>query len=308
MTCAAGLGGKDFYEWKLHTMVRALVRAGTHQSSPLQKTARGASIGNVEEASTKGDVSRGHATGCKRKTPRSVQEIAVSGNTTTVSHNPEEEFEQRFRQLVQRDELVLDAGCGTGKFYGKRQSDTNHFKITGIDVFGRMRQNSYVDFKVCGDVNNLPFSDGSFDIVYGRWLIEHLENPTMALREFYRVLKPGGRLALFTTNLLHYYGAAARLTPHWFHIWFNRRVCGFAESDIVPTYYRVNTRWRFSKLLRDAGFQRSNIEIDLVEGAPTVLAFNFLLHRLGMSYEYLVKRFEWLSSFRMNLIAIARKE
>jgi hypothetical protein len=33
-----------------------------------------------------------------------------------------------------------------------------------------------------------------------------------------------------------------------------------------------------------------------------------VLHRLGMGYEYLVKRFEELAAFRMNLIAIARKE
>ncbi len=157
-------------------------------------------------------------------------------------------------------------------------------------------------------MNDLPFSDGSFDVVYGRWLVEHLESPAIALREFYRVLKPGGRLALFTTNLLHYYGAAARITPHWFHLWFNRRVRGFTESDIFPTYYRVNTRWCLIKLLCDAGFQPLNIEIELVEGAPTVLGFNRVLHRLGMSYEYLAKRFESLSSFRMNLIAIARKE
>jgi len=225
-----------------------------------------------------------------------------------VSRSPEEEFEQRFRTLVRRDEWVLDAGCASGKFFGKRQTDTNHFKIAGIDVLQAVRQNAYVDFRICGNVNQLPFADDSFDVIYARWLVEPLEHPFVAFREFYRVLKPGGSLALFTANLLHYYGAAAKLTPHWFHLWFNRRVRGFSEDDIFPTYYRANTRWRLHELLLNAGFKRSDFEIALLEGAPNVLAFNFVMHRFGMCYEYLVKRFESLSSFRMNLIAIARKE
>jgi ubiquinone/menaquinone biosynthesis C-methylase UbiE len=227
---------------------------------------------------------------------------------TEVSQSPEEEFEQRFRTLVNRNEWVLDAGCATGKFSSKRPTDTNHFKLAGIDVLESVGQNGNVDFRICGNVNQLPFADDSFDVIYARWLVEHLEHPSLAFREFHRVLKPGGRLALFTTNLLHYYGAAAKLTPHWFHLWFNRKVRGFSEDDIFPAYYRANTRRRLNELLLNAGFNVSGFEIAAVEGAPKVLAFNFVLHRFGTCYEYLVKRFESLSSFRMNLTAIARKE
>lgn len=224
------------------------------------------------------------------------------------SRFPEEEFERRFRDLVHRDEWVLDAGCAAGKFSGKRQTDTQYFKIVGIDVLQSVRQNTYVDFRICGNVNQLPFADHSFDVIYARWLVEHLEHPSVAFREFHRVLKSGGRLALFTTNLMHYYGAAAKLTPHWFHLWFNRKVQGFGQDDIFPAYYRANTRWRLDELLLNAGFKRSGFAIASVEGAPNVLAFNFVMHRFGRCYEYLVKRFESLSSFRMNLIAVARKE
>jgi SAM-dependent methyltransferase len=234
---------------------------------------------------------------------------ALSGtkNSSGTSRKPEDEFERRFLALVRPNDLVLDAGCGSGNLSPMRPVSTAVFHAIGFDNFLGVQQNSNVDFRCAGDVNHLPFADRVFDIVYARWLIEHLESPARALREFHRVLKPGGHVAIFTTNLQHYYGVAAKFTPHWFHIWFNRQR-GFLESDIFPTYYRANTQRRCERSLLEAGFKHQNVKIEFVEGAPTVLAFNSVLHSLGRAYENVVNRFEVLSSFRLNLIVIARKE
>jgi SAM-dependent methyltransferase len=229
-------------------------------------------------------------------------------NCDSRSVSPEEYFEQRFRDMVRPGDLVLDAGCSTGKYSAGTNSDPRGYKVAGVDNFESVRQNFFLDYQVCGNVNELPFAEASFDVVYARWLVEHLENPAIALKEFHRVLKSGGRLALFTTNLLHYYGAVARVTPQWFHVWFNCRVRKFEEVDIFPTYYRANTRWKVHRLLRDVGFSASRIEISLVEGSSSLLGFNFVLHRMGQAYERAVKRLETLDSFRMNLIAIACKD
>jgi SAM-dependent methyltransferase len=224
------------------------------------------------------------------------------------STSPEEYFEQRFREIVRPGDLVLDVGCGSGKYSARKDSHARGYKVAGLDNFQSVGQHPFLDYRVCGDVNALPFGDASFDVVYGRWLVEHLQNPMVALREFHRVLKPGGRLTLFTTNLLHYYGAVARVTPQWFHVWFNCRIRELDEADIFPTCYRANTRWRVHSLLRAVGFSASGIEIRLVEGSSSVLGFNLVLHGLGRAYEQIVKRFERLEPFRMNLIAIARKD
>lgn len=196
---------------------------------------------------------------------------------------PEASFEQRFRELVRPGDLVLDAGCGRGKYSAGTDFDPRSYKVVGLDrEFESVCQNPFLNSQVCGNVNELPFVDASVDVVYGRWLVEHLENPRIALKEFHRVLKPGGRLALFTTNLLHYYGAVARVTPQWFHVWFNCHVKGFEEGDIFPTYYRANTRRRIHKLLRDAGFCEPAIQVSLVEGSSSsVLGFNVVLNELG---------------------------
>jgi demethylmenaquinone methyltransferase/2-methoxy-6-polyprenyl-1,4-benzoquinol methylase len=49
---------------------------------------------------------------------------------------------------------------------------------------------------VQGDAMSLPFADGSFDIVSIAWGIRNVANPEKALREFRRVLRPGGRLCV----------------------------------------------------------------------------------------------------------------
>jgi SAM-dependent methyltransferase len=45
-----------------------------------------------------------------------------------------------------------------------------------------------------GDVERLPFADGSFDVVTTRYSAHHWPHPVNALREFRRVLRPSGRL------------------------------------------------------------------------------------------------------------------
>jgi ubiquinone/menaquinone biosynthesis C-methylase UbiE len=47
----------------------------------------------------------------------------------------------------------------------------------------------------CSEAASLPFSDGSFDLVFGHAVLHHLPDLPAALREFRRVLRPGGQIA-----------------------------------------------------------------------------------------------------------------
>eukprot|EP00462_Mataza_sp_D1_P013492 CAMPEP_0175172414 /NCGR_PEP_ID=MMETSP0087-20121206/31418_1 /TAXON_ID=136419 /ORGANISM="Unknown Unknown, Strain D1" /LENGTH=198 /DNA_ID=CAMNT_0016463479 /DNA_START=147 /DNA_END=743 /DNA_ORIENTATION=- len=49
---------------------------------------------------------------------------------------------------------------------------------------------------ICANVYELPFEDGSFDIVYAHQVLQHLADPVGALREMKRVLKPSGYAAV----------------------------------------------------------------------------------------------------------------
>lgn len=67
------------------------------------------------------------------------------------------------------------------------------------EVFSRLRYINYVSFdlvlpicKVRGDITRLPFSSGSFDVIYCSHVLEHIPDDRLAMRELLRVLKPGG--------------------------------------------------------------------------------------------------------------------
>jgi ubiquinone/menaquinone biosynthesis C-methylase UbiE len=219
--------------------------------------------------------------------------------------NPEDHFLRLLEQMVRPGDRILDAGCGAGKFFSLDFARDAGCRLFRVDIQENLTINPRMNLCTRANLENLPFSDGSFDVVNCRLVIEHLAAPENVFREFHRVLKPGGRLAIFTPNLLHYFGVAASLTPAWFHVWFNTRVRGFDSCDIFPTFYRANTKRRLRALLLKSGFSR--VELTMVEGAPNVLAFNSILLRLGTAYERLVKRFDILSPFRLNIVAIAHK-
>lgn len=95
---------------------------------------------------------------------------------------------------------LLEIGCGRGEFL-------EAFKKLGLDCYGidlsdRSTQSPGEDQIRKVDVSKdlLPYTDGSFDIVYHKSLIEHLYSPDNLMRETYRVLKPGGRVIILTPD------------------------------------------------------------------------------------------------------------
>jgi 2-polyprenyl-3-methyl-5-hydroxy-6-metoxy-1,4-benzoquinol methylase len=98
---------------------------------------------------------------------------------------------------------LLDAGCGTGHF-SKIASEKGAI-VTSMDIGERLLEKVAEKCdteRVVGSILDIRFNDSYFDFVISSEVIEHTEAPYRALKEFYRVLKPGGILALTVPNRL----------------------------------------------------------------------------------------------------------
>lgn len=103
--------------------------------------------------------------------------------------------------LVNPLSTVLDAGCGTGGLLLRLRRWNPHWRLSGIDFMpvacelARQRCGPGIKIHVAS-VTDLPFNNESFDSVVSADVICQLENPSAALQEFYRVLRPGGVLVI----------------------------------------------------------------------------------------------------------------
>lgn len=94
---------------------------------------------------------------------------------------------------------VLDAGCGTGGLLRRLHEAQPAWGLTGLDFsplaceLARERTGGEV---VQGSVAALPFADATFDAVVSCDVVCQVTEPATALREFHRVLKPGGSVVL----------------------------------------------------------------------------------------------------------------
>ncbi len=108
-----------------------------------------------------------------------------------------------FRSITPAGSLdILDVGCGTGEI-SMVLGEMGH-RVTGIDLSKGMldkarKKAGLTDYRVgffTGDAEALTFADNSFDLVVNRHLLWTLPSPDAALKEWSRVLRPGGSVAI----------------------------------------------------------------------------------------------------------------
>ena len=104
---------------------------------------------------------------------------------------------------------VLDCGVGTGALSSAlARVLPTPIKLDAIDISTRMLERassslSHTDLELTlryGDVRKLPYGNGVFDLAMTAHVLEHLVDPSVALNEMVRVLKPGGLLIACLTR------------------------------------------------------------------------------------------------------------
>lgn len=139
-------------------------------------------------------------------------------------------YESLLRQIAggETPSTVLDCGVGTGAMsQALIRVLKAPFALTAVDVSPRMLeqaqnalQGTNADVAVRqADAADLPFENGTFDLVITAHMLEHLHDPAAALTEMVRVLKPGGQLIACLTRrtwlgmIIHLKWRTHRVTP-----------------------------------------------------------------------------------------------
>ena len=110
---------------------------------------------------------------------------------------------------------VLDAGCGMGR-YLRIAAESPARLIVGIDLSLAVAAARELTSGVActaivrGDLLRLPFAPGSFDAIYSLGVLDHTPDPRAAFLSLARLLKPGGRIAIWV-----YPGSAGSWRRSW---------------------------------------------------------------------------------------------
>jgi SAM-dependent methyltransferase len=99
---------------------------------------------------------------------------------------------------------VLEVGSGLGLLATEVASEADGVHVVGVEMSSAQIAAAATSPRVTyrqGDAHALDFPDGSFDLVYARYLLEHVSNPERVVGEMRRVVRPGGRVAVCENDI-----------------------------------------------------------------------------------------------------------
>jgi ubiquinone/menaquinone biosynthesis C-methylase UbiE len=209
---------------------------------------------------------------------------------------------------VSRNDCVLDAGSGIGgtaRFLASQYDCT----VTGVDLTAEYCETAeWLDASVGladrititqGNVTDLPFPDGTFDVVFSQHVQMNVADKGKLYSEAYRVLAPGGRLAMWDIT-----GTADRLTypVPWAHT--------AAENKLV-------TMEHLRRAVEAAGFRvqewndltspTSEMMRDVLAQPPSPLGLHVFVPDFSLKISHLMRGIDegWLQVLRAVAVRAA---
>jgi len=177
--------------------------------------------------------------------------------------SPDDIYETVVSQLVTHETAWLDVGCGRDVFPSNQATarllSERCSLLVGVDPSDNVEANLFVHQRFRGVMEEFQ-SDITFDLVTMRMVAEHITNPSGTLAALSRLVKPGGKVVVYTVNKWSPVTIVSALLPFSLHHRIKRLFWNGEERDTFPTAYLMNTRRQLYRQFRAAGFQELHFE------------------------------------------------
>ena len=154
---------------------------------------------------------------------------------------------RRFNEVLKVIKLVegpvLDVGCHGGTFTKVILSKIGSKDIYGVDVSHSAIE--YAGKKIpfgkftVSDVARLPFKNNFFNAVICLEVLEHVDNPSQALSEIYRVLKKGGYTVILVPTDNKLFRIVWSLWTLYYPVWKHAHVQSFRNNTLESLLKKV---------------------------------------------------------------------
>jgi len=174
---------------------------------------------------------------------------------------PEHRYQLLLDDLVGENTAWLDVGCGATPTPGNdalaRRLADRCARMVGVDPGALVLENPYVHERVRAPVEDYR-AEAAFDLITLRMVAEHVADPDAAVASLARLLRPGGKVVVYTTYRWSPAPIVAGLLPVALRRPCKRLLWGDADEDAYPVVNRMNTRGALRKLFEGHGLVESD--------------------------------------------------
>ena len=151
---------------------------------------------------------------------------------------------------------VLDVGCSSGYLARPLAEHGNTIVGLELDPEAARAAEEFCELVLVGDVEtmDLPLEPGSFDVVLGGDVIEHLRDPAATLARLRPLLRPGGRAVVSTPNVANWAIRLSLLSGRW----------RYTDRGILDrSHTHLFTRATLAETLERAGYRVERIDFSV---------------------------------------------
>ena len=206
-----------------------------------------------------------------------------------------EVYNDLISELIGRDTVWVDVGCGCNENVSISGGQARI--AVGIDalIHPELRQAPFVQ----ASLRKIPLRSGCADLVTLRMVVEHIEKVPDDFAEIERILKPGGKMVVLTTNKLSPLVFAPGVLPYRLKESLIRMVFKASPDDVFPTYHRFNTPGAMRKGIGAMKFE----SVQFLEQVPLSSAGLTII----FGGWYTLTRLPFLSHLRSTMLAVFEK-